>query len=170
MTAGQFIFYTMAFIMVAFSVFTIFSRNILRSAFYLFCVLVTTSFLYFMLGYEFMAGVQLILYVGGIVVLIVFSILLTSHIGHKFPWPSKRKLMAGVTVSLAGFLLAVKVLCCYPFPVVHEKVKLPGMKEIGRQLLDLDTRHSGYALPFEIIGILLLAAMVGAIMIAKKEK
>jgi len=69
---------------VIFSILTVTSRKILRAAVFLLFVLVSTSGLYFMLNYQFLAAVQLTLYAGGIVVLIIFSILLTSHISQKF--------------------------------------------------------------------------------------
>jgi NADH-quinone oxidoreductase subunit J len=69
---------------VVFSILTVTSRKILRAAVFLLFVLVSTSGLYFMLNYQFLAAVQLTLYAGGIVVLIIFSILLTSHLSQKF--------------------------------------------------------------------------------------
>ena len=84
MSGNQFMFYLFSAIIVVFSILTITSRRILRSAVFLLFVLISTSGLYFMLNYQFLAAVQLTLYAGGIVVLIIFTILLTSHIKDKY--------------------------------------------------------------------------------------
>ena len=76
MTATQIMFVLFSAMIVVFSIMTVTSRKILRAAVYLLFVLVSTAGLYFMLNYQFLAAVQLTLYAGGIVVLIIFSILL----------------------------------------------------------------------------------------------
>jgi NADH-quinone oxidoreductase subunit J len=168
MALNQFIFYLFALALVAFSVLTITSRRILRAAFYLLCVLVSTAGLYFMLGFQFMAGVQLTLYAGGIVVLIIFSILLTSHISQKFSKPILINMISGIAVSIIGFALSVAAILKYTFKASTEPALNVDMTVIGKQLLE--TGKNGYALPFEVISILLLAAMIAAIIIAKKGK
>ncbi|MCF6359581.1 MAG: NADH-quinone oxidoreductase subunit J, partial [Cyclobacteriaceae bacterium] len=77
------IFYILALAIVLFSVMTVTSRNILRAAIYLLFVLMATAGLYFMLNYNFLAAVQLTVYSGGVVVLIVFAVLLTARMDHK---------------------------------------------------------------------------------------
>jgi len=140
----------------------------LRSAVYLLFVLVATSGLYFLLNYQFLAAVQLTLYAGGIVVLIIFSILLTGHISEKFNRPAPWKLWMGAGVFIVGSAMVLWILLSNNF------VKGTGVKEIpinmhliGNQLLGLG--KNGFVLPFEIISILLLASMVAAIVVAKKE-
>ena len=73
-------FFIFSAVIVVFSILTVTSRRILRAATFLLFVLVSTAGLYFMLRFNFLAAIQLTLYAGGIVVLIIFSILLTSHI------------------------------------------------------------------------------------------
>jgi NADH-quinone oxidoreductase subunit J len=121
-----------------------------------------------MLKYQFLAGVQLALYAGGIVVLIIFSILLTHHISHRFERPPLMNLVLGILVAVIGASLTIYTFLRYPFqPSAGIPVEV-NMQLIGIQLMGLD--HNGYALPFEVISILLLAAMIAAIVIAKKEK
>jgi NADH-quinone oxidoreductase subunit J len=84
MAGNQIMFLLFSAVIVIFSVLTVTSRRILRAAVFLLFVLVATSGLYFMLNYQFLAAIQLTLYAGGIVVLIIFSILLTSHISQRF--------------------------------------------------------------------------------------
>jgi NADH-quinone oxidoreductase subunit J len=162
------LFILFSVIIMVFSVLTITSRKILRIAVYLLFVLVTTAGLYFILGYHFMAGVQLILYAGGIVVLIVFSILLTSHISQKLPRAHWINLVSGILVAVTGFIISVNAIITFVFePTTNPPIEA-NMKNIGNQLMSTGT--DGYALPFEVISILLLAAMIGAIIIAKKGK
>ncbi|MFO7617582.1 MAG: NADH-quinone oxidoreductase subunit J [Bacteroidales bacterium] len=161
-------FYLLSAVIVACSVLTITSRRILRSAFYLLCVLVATAGFYFMMDYQFLAGVQLILYAGGIVVLIIFSILLTSHISIKFANPEAGRLVMGILTGVTGFVLSTVAILKFAFTPSSGAPLTVDMHVIGNQLLE--TGKNGYALPFELISVLLLAAMIGAIIIAKKGR
>jgi len=153
-------------IIIVFSFFTIFSRRILRAAVSLLFVLIATAGLYFMLNYQFMAGVQLTLYAGGIVVLIIFSILLTSTINQKFPKADLKYIILGGITALFGAFISIFTILNHPFTATSNAEIPTNMKEIGTQLLS--TGYNGFALPFEVISILLLAAMIAAIVIAKK--
>jgi len=161
-------FYLFASIIIIFSILTVTSRRILRAAVYLLFVLIATSGLYFLLKYKFLAAVQLTVYAGGIVVLIIFSILLTSHLNQKFEALSLKKIIFSALASLAGIALTVSTLLCYPFPQIVVDSNETYVDEVGTSLLSVG--EYGYILPFEVISILLLAAMVGAIVIAKKKK
>ena len=168
MNAYKLMFIIFSAIIVIFSIFTVTTRKILRAAVYLLFVLISTSGIYFWLNYQFMAAVQLTLYAGGIVVLIIFSILLTHQIDHKFDLPGWRKILPAALASLAGMFLTIYTIVTYDFtPTSNAPVDI-NMTEIGTQLMSVD--YNGYALPFEVISILLLAAMIGAIIIAKKGK
>ena len=81
--ANQVIFYLLSAAIIIFSVLTVTTRRILRAATFLLFVLFATAGLYFQLDYHFLGAVQLAVYAGGIVVLFVFSILLTSGPGEK---------------------------------------------------------------------------------------
>jgi NADH-quinone oxidoreductase subunit J len=161
-------FYLFSGIILICSLLTITTRRILRAAVYLLCVLLSTAGLYFMLKYQFMAAVQLTLYAGGIVVLIIFSILLTHHITHRFKHPDLVKLIMGVGAALVGAGLVLATIFSNSFQPASVQELPVDMTVIGTQLLS--TEKNGYVLPFELISILLLAAMIAAIVIAKKEK
>lgn len=163
-----FLFYLFSGIILICSLLTITTRKILRAAVYLLCVLLATAGLYFMLNYQFMAAVQLTLYAGGIVVLIIFSILLTSHISHRFKHPDLVKLIMGVSTAVVGAGLVIATLLSHSFQIGSAPELPVDMTVIGTQLLS--TEKNGYVLPFELISILLLAAMIAAIVIAKKDK
>jgi NADH-quinone oxidoreductase subunit J len=166
MTSNQIMFILLSAIIVIFSVLTVTTRKILRAAVFLLFVLVSTSGLYFMLNYQFLAAVQLTLYAGGIIVLIIFSILLTSHISQKFEPSGLKKSVFSAIASVAGAVLAIITILDYNFSASAEAAKEVDMKLIGKSLLSVD--YDGYVLPFEVISILLLAAMIAAIIVAKK--
>jgi NADH-quinone oxidoreductase subunit J len=159
-------FILFAIMITVFSVLTVTSRKILRAAVYLLFVLVSTSGLYFLLNYQFLAAVQLTLYAGGIVVLIIFSILLTSHISQKFEPYGWKKTIFSAIAAIAGAILSIITILDYKFAATSEAAKEVDMRLIGKSLLSVD--YDGYVLPFEVISVLLLAAMVAAIVVAKK--
>jgi NADH-quinone oxidoreductase subunit J len=163
-------FYLFASIIVIFSILTVTSRRILRSAVFLLFVLIATSAFYFMLRYTFLAAVQLALYAGGIVVLIIFSILLTSHISERFKQIEFKKALFSALVAGGGAVLTIITLLQFDFKqkfTAEETAELP-VRDIGLSLMNYG--ENGFVLPFEVISILLLAAMFGAIVIAKKKK
>jgi len=161
-------FFVFSVVIVVFSILTVTSRRILRAATFLLFVLVSTAGLYFLLRFNFLAAIQLTLYAGGIVVLIIFSILLTSHISEKLPAPGWRKALPAAFVALFGLVFTSSVILMNNFQGVTSTVERTDITRIGESLLY--TGKFGYALPFEVISILLLAAMIGAIVLAKKRK
>lgn len=166
MASYQIMFVLFAAMIVVFSILTVTSRKILRAAVYLLFVLVSTSGLYFMLNYQFLAAVQLTLYAGGIVVLIIFSILLTSHISQKFESSGWKKNIFSAIAAITGGLLSIITILDYKFSATTQAAKEVDMTLIGNSLLS--TGYDGYVLPFEVISVLLLAAMIAAIVVAKK--
>ncbi len=168
MTSYQLMFAIFGLVIVLFSILTVTSRRILRSAIFLLFVLISTSGIYFLLHYQFLAAVQLTLYAGGIVVLIIFSILLTSHINEKFEKVGIKKQAFSALAVIAGAILAITTILQTEFKATDAAAQEVDMAVIGRSLLGYG--DNGYALPFEVISILLLAAMVAAIVIAKKGK
>lgn len=168
LSGNQIMFIIFSAMIVIFSILTVTSRRILRAAVYLLFVLISTSGIYFMLNYQFLAAVQLTLYAGGIVVLIIFSILLTSHIDEKFESPALMKKVYGAIASILGAVLVINSILNYSFIPQTDIAKDINMKVIGQSLIGWG--EQGYALPFELISILLLAAMIAAIVVAKKIK
>src|SRR5664279_3459241 len=166
MASNQIMFILFAAMIVVFSILTVTSGKILRAATYLLFVLVSTSGLYFMLNYQFLAAVQLTLYAGGIIVLIIFSILLTSHISQNFASSGWKKNIFSAIAAFIGACLSIITILDYKFSATTEAAKEVNMKLIGKSLLSVG--YDGYVLPFEIISVLLLAAMVAAIVVAKK--
>ena len=155
-------------VIIIFSVLTVTSRRILRAATFLLFVLVATGGMYFLLRFNFLAAIQLTLYAGGIVVLIIFSILLTSHIAEKLEKPDLKKIIPALLAATAGALITIATILQHKFPVeIVADSERTNIRVIAKSLIS--TEKFGYALPFEVISILLLAAMVGAIILAKKR-
>lgn len=160
------IFYIIAISILVFSVMCVTSGKILRSAVYLLFSLAATAGLYFLANYNFLAVFQLTIYGGGIIVLVIFSIMLTSNVGDQLMKPAKLWSFFAYTASFAGALITTY------FITSHTSFELAGyahtftVPEIAASLVSLE--KGGYALPFEVISILLLAAIIGAVIIAKK--
>ena len=165
---NEVMFYLIGTMILIFSVLTVTTRRILRAAVYLLFVLISTAGLYFMLNYNFLAAVQLTVYAGGIVVLIIFSILLTSHLSERAVIAPLKQSILSALATLAGATLTLMTILRFAF------VPNPGidpqfnMTDIGNSMVSYN--RDGYALPFEVISILLLASMIGAIVVAKKER
>lgn len=168
MTGQTIIFFILAVSIVVFAILSVLDRRILRAAIYLLFVLVAIAGLFFMMSYQFLAAVQLILYAGGIVVLIIFSILLTSQINSKLDRPKISHLLSAIITAIGGIALSVVTLLQFVFIPSKAAAIVPDMRTIGLQLMG--TGENGYALPFEVISILLLAALVGTIFIARKSR
>ena len=165
MNASQFIFYAISAFILGAALLAVTSRKIFRSAIWLLSSLVGIAGLYFWMQVEFIAAVQIIVYVGGIVVLIIFSIFLTQESGKELPKTSWKKMLFSALAVFAGFGLTYNLVNNHGFGNAT-KPFVVSMDAIGTQLLSL-TDH-GYILPFEVISMLLLAAMIGCIVIAMK--
>src|SRR5512138_45011 len=134
MESNQIMFALFSLMIVVFSILTVTSGRILRAAVYLLFVLVSTSGLYFMLNFHFLAAVQLTLYAGGIVVLIIFSILLTSHISQKSEPAGLKKSAFSASASIAGAILSIVTILDYRFSATDIAAQETNMKFIGKSL------------------------------------
>jgi NADH-quinone oxidoreductase subunit J len=144
------------------------ARKIFRSAIFLLFSLIGIAGFYFWLQYDFIAAVQIVVYVGGIVVLIIFSIFLTQQAGTDLPNPPMRRIVFGALAALFGLVFSWMLVSQHPFQASSAQPMDASVANIGSMLLSVN--DSGYALPFELVSILLLAAMIGCIVIAIKSK
>jgi len=166
------IFYILAAVILFFATLCVTTRKILRAATYLLFVLIATAGFYFLMQVNFLGAVQLMVYAGGIAVLIVFAILLTSKIEHKFDKIELRKRIATALAVAAGGVVTIVTVLQFDWTskttAIAEKAEAtaPVVKDFGRAFLSYN--ENGYVLPFEVITVLLLAAMIAAIMVAKK--
>jgi NADH-quinone oxidoreductase subunit J len=166
MKASAIIFYVLSALILGSGLLAVTSRKIFRSAIWLLSSLVGIAALYFWMQVEFIAAVQIVVYVGGIVVLIIFSIFLTQESGKKMPRPTMRKRIFSIMAAVFGFTFSYNLIDQYGFKPSVAKPFAVSVSEIGTQLLS--TSAHGYILPFEVVSMLLLAAMVGCIVIAMK--
>ncbi len=154
---------------IVFSVLTVTSRKILRSATYLLFTLFATAGIYFQLDYEFLGAVQIAVYAGGIVVLFVFSILLTSHPGNNSTKLTSRKRVLGLIAAVATLVVAGYALLsrCADLCKTLPSMDFITMDKLGETLMG--TGAGQYLLPFEAISVLLLACIIGGIVVARKR-
>jgi NADH-quinone oxidoreductase subunit J len=168
MSGANIIFYLLAAMIIVSAIASVTTRQIFRSAIFLLFSLTGIAGIYFWLDYQFVAAVQIVVYVGGIVVLIIFSIFLTQSSGEKLPQPLERRSLFAGLATLLGLALVLNLLLRYNFIAVKGEITPPLVSNIGEQMLGID--KYGYSLPFEVVSILLLAAMVGCIVIAMRAK
>ena len=162
------VFYFLAVFISVCSILTVTTRHMVRSATYLLFTLFGTAGIYFLLGYTFLGSVQIMVYAGGIVVLYVFSILLTSGEGDRTTKLKRSKLLAGLGATVGGAIIVVFITLKHKFLVTTDLVPLEiNIKTIGHSMLSSD--KFGSLLPFEAVSILLLACIVGGLVIARKR-
>ena len=155
---------------VVFSVLSVTSRKILRAATYLLFTLFATAALYFQLGYEFLGAVQIAVYAGGILVLFVFSILLTSKPGDNAERLVSGRKILGLVAAVAGAAVCGYALFAHFSAVSASFLSIPSdvtVEKIGQALME--TEKFEYLLPFEAISVLLLACIIGGVTIARKR-
>src|SRR4051794_7584300 len=142
------------------------SRNIVRSAVCLLFTLTGVAGLYFLLGAEFLAAVQLVVYAGGTLILIIFGVMLTS----KSPFSRFEPKLGEVVLAtvLASVLLIALILAIRSYRFAPATAAVPVSDEVGYPVDRLGQALLGdFLLPFEISSVLLLVVMIGAAYLAK---
>lgn len=163
------VFLVVAIFIAVFSILTVTTSKIMRSATYLLFVLFGTAAVYFLLGYTFLGAVQIMIYAGGIIILYVFSILLTNSEENISKGIKKGKLIPILITVLLGAGLIFFIIFTHNFIPMSstEAIQELNMKTIGFALVGGGKYQ--YILPFEILGVLLLACIIGGILIARKR-
>jgi NADH:ubiquinone oxidoreductase subunit 6 (subunit J) len=157
-------FWGLAALLLASSLAVVLSKNLFHSVLYLALALVGTAGLFLTLDAEFLAAVQLLLYAGGVVTIVVFAIVVTERLVGDRITQTSRQLLSGVVVAatvlvgLLGFVLSV------PLPTERPPLVPHLTKAIGEAVL---TR---FILPFELLAMLFLAALLGAIYFARPDE
>jgi NADH-quinone oxidoreductase subunit J len=158
---GQLIFYMIAALTVGSSLMVAFSRNIVYSTFPLLGAFMGVVGVYVLLAADFVAMVQLLVYVGGILVLTLFAVMLTQGIADVTISNRAVGTLPALVVSvLAGIVMTFAVFRT-PWHHAEGPVVTPTTYGIGDAFL------GAYALPFEIASMVLLAALVGAVVISR---
>ncbi len=164
MSLFDIVFYAFAIITIGSAIIVVSARNIVYSAFALLFTFFGVAGLYVLLNADFIAVTQVLIYVGGILVLIIFGIMLTTKV---FDVPVRTEtLHVGpaivVTGAIMGTLVGV-ILKTKWFNVMNVQWENT-TKKIGEKLM------TDFLLPFEVASVVLLVALLGAVMIARKEK
>jgi len=165
-------FYSLSAIIVVSAILAVTSRRIFRAAASLLFVMVGVAGLYLLLNYHFLAAVQLAIYAGGILILFIFAILLTSPKGDVTEPDDKGKVAIGLIAALGGLAVVLVVLAKHVFLYANPNPTLTGDHEINMKVIGSALMGTGkyqYLLPFEVLSVLLLAAIIGGIIIAKKR-
>ena len=145
------------------AIWVVLSPNLIHSAVSLLFTLFGVSGLYVFLYADFIAATQIIIYVGGILVLIIFGVMLTNNISDpKLTNKSQHQLLAGI-FSFASLIMLSNIVFDTNWYVKELIIRDSTVNDIGMMLL------STYLLPFEVVSILLLAALIGAAMLSRKK-
>lgn len=162
------IFYIFSALTIAAGLFILFSKNLIYGAFALFVAFLGVAALYVLAGADFLAVSQIMIYVGGILVLLIFGIMLTQQKEKSDDASRHNRVEVPVTRKWWGFLigggffvLLVRVIAASDFRMAGEEMSSKStIKTIGVELM------TSHLLPFEIAAILLLVALVGAAYLA----
>ena len=162
---GISIFYLIAFLSIFFSLMVIFAKNPIHSVLYLIITFFTFTIHYILLNAQFLAMVNFIVYMGAIMVLFLFLLMLLNLNEDSEPLKSNFLKIAGVIAGMCLVITLVGTLKSLHLsdPVILQTQDLGLVKNLGKVLF------SEFLLPFEISSILLLVAMVGAVLLAKKD-
>lgn len=166
------VFYTLAACIIMFGVLVVTARNTVHSVLFLVANFLCVAIIYVMLAAEFLAIIQILVYAGGIVVLYLFVVMLMNLKRPPAASPDTRRQsrlgFAIAAVMLAEIAAVLVYSAARPASVVAAAANTPvpagGNTEIVGMLL-----YSDYLVPFEVASMLLLVAMIGAILLAKKE-
>ncbi len=163
MSIYDFIFYLFAAITILSAYFVVTVRNIVRSAFFLLFTFFGVTGLYVLLGADFVAIVQLIVYIGGILILLLFGVMLTNKITTvQIKTGTWQVVPAAIGVGLFSGILA--------FTFFHTNWKTGSSQIADSTLAGLGTLlMQEYIIVFELLGMLLLIALIGAATLARKE-
>jgi len=159
----QILFYSFALITVASACLVVFARSLIYSAFGLLFAFFGVAALYVLLGADFLAATQMIIYVGGILVLLLFGVMLTHKLYDLNLKAETYQFFPALAVALGVFVLLATVLLRARWHAGAQDAAAPTTAAIGGLLMN------DYILPFEVASILLLMALIGAAMIVRRR-
>jgi NADH-quinone oxidoreductase subunit J len=163
MTAADFVFWVFAILTVGSAAVVVLARSLIYNAFALLFTFFGVAGLYVLLGADFLAAAQLLVYVGGILVLLLFGVMLTHRIYDLDLRTETTRLVPGLIIAAGLFIVMAAVAFKTEWPTAA-RVPAPTTHEIGRMFL------GEYLLAFEAASVLLLVALIGAAMIVRRKK
>ncbi|MFH0939583.1 MAG: NADH-quinone oxidoreductase subunit J [Planctomycetota bacterium] len=170
------VFWVIVLMTVGSAILVVATRNILHAAFSLCLTLLGVAGIYVFLHADFVAAVQLIVYVGGILVLIMFGIMFSlnsaKESGEQRRHPAA--VVAGLLIAMMAFVVVILLIQRLNLPLAKSNTYAqtayqptisvaPGQVGLGHYLM------GQYLLPFEVVSVLLLAVLIGAVVIIRKE-
>jgi len=156
-------FWTLAVLLVGSALAVVLSKNLFHSVLWLALALTGTAGVFLLLDAEFLAAVQLLLYAGGIVTIVVFAIVVTQRLVGERLSHTSRRIAGGAVVSAAISALVINAIARQPLATTRPPMTGDLTRTIGESVL---TR---FVLPFELLAVLMLAAMLGAVYFARPE-
>jgi NADH-quinone oxidoreductase subunit J len=158
------VFYVFAALTVGAAAVVVLARSLIYSAFALLFAFFGVAGLYVLLGADFLATTQLLIYVGGILVLLLFGVMLTHKLYDLDLRSEVTQFLPGIIVCVGIFAVLTLIALKTQWAVGPGRMPAPTTREIGRLFL------STYLLPFEAASVLLLVALMGAAMIVRRRK
>lgn len=155
-----------AAIMVVCAIRVVTTRNVIHAALYLVGVLGGIGAQYLVLQAEFLAMTQFLVYIGAIVVLLLFGVMLTkAQLGRSDDLDNNQRPLAAVVALIATIVVAGSVIATFG----DDEVLFRSGSGVGNTESVSDAVFSTYLIPFEVVSVLLLAALIGAIVVARKD-
>ena len=163
MVVQNVVFYLLAAVMVAAAFRLVTTQNVVRAALFLAIVLAGAASLYILLAAEFVAWVQVLVYIGAVVVLLLFGVMLTrAPIGRDTDLDNDQRWLAALVALFLVAALASVLVDAFGSDKVH-------VVDIQRTASVSDSIFGAYVVPFEVSSVLLLAALVGAVALARRD-
>jgi NADH-quinone oxidoreductase subunit J len=159
----QIVFYFLAAVIVGSAAVVVFARSIIRSAFALLFTFLGVAAIYVMLGADFLAATQMVIYVGGILVLLLFGVMLTHKLYELSLKSETFQFFPALVAVIVVFSALVTFMLRAQWYNGGQRPSLPTTAAIGELLM------KDYILPFEAASILLIIALVGAAMIVRRR-
>jgi NADH-quinone oxidoreductase subunit J len=156
-------FWTLAVILVGSALAVVLSKNLFHAVLWLAFALTGTAGIFLLLDAEFLAAVQLLLYAGGIITVVVFAIVVTERLVGERLSQTTRHIAGGAVVAAALLGLIVQAIGARPLTMTRPALEGDVTRLIGQSVL------TTYVLPSELLGVLMLAAMLGAMYFARPE-
>jgi NADH:ubiquinone oxidoreductase subunit 6 (subunit J) len=164
MNSFEIMFYVFVFIALAGVIGILLTRNVFKGTLFLLMCLLCIAALYVMLSAEFVAITQILIYAGGIVVVLIFGIMLTTRISGKPLLVTNSNIFSGALVSIALLAALINLIAYNPLSTTLKTAPVAGLENIG---INFMTSH---ALAFEVAGVLLLVALIGAAVVTSFMK
>jgi NADH-quinone oxidoreductase subunit J len=170
MVAQNIFFYIFAVVMVASAVAVVTTRNIVRAALYLILVFAGVTAQYVLLAAEFVAVTQVLVYIGAIMVLMLFGIMLTrAKIGRDVDLTHDYWFVGLGTAILMAGVMGYALIDAFGDDTMPRDLRVDDVAGSNTSTIS-DSIFSTFLIPFEVVSVLLLAALVGAIVIARRDR